>query len=289
MSLPLSSSYIYIYMYKILTFICTNSRQVSTCAPKESDFFRLTKDVVRDKHVLEALEKLLCEDAWERRQEGEDLTYDDGSKSKRFQCRSEEILAKVKPLLMPYWREMMPNFDFANVIGWSILWVESGRDALEAHFDELRQWCMAVVFSVGKPGKLVIKTHPGEEAPDEWITREITGNSLYILRGSEHFHKSEACEVGQPGRRGVLVMFVKDPKSWPTTSRGRKQVTLCTTSKSVSNLTSASRIFSNLKSELRGRRNQLSHCGSGHGVHGPARSEHALLSLDWSKRFEEAR
>ena len=176
-------------MDKILTFMCTNSRQVSTCAPKESDFFRLTKDVVRDKNLLEVLEKLLCEDAWERRQEGEDLTYDDGSKSKRFQCRSEEILAKVKPLLMPYWREMMPNFDFANVIGWSILWVESGRDAFEAHFDELRQWYMAVVFSVGKPGKLVIKTHPGEEAPDEWITREITGNSLYILRGSEHVHQ----------------------------------------------------------------------------------------------------
>ena len=76
---------------------------------------------------------------------------------------------------------------------------------------------MAVVFSVGKPGKLVIKTHPGEEAPYSWISHEITGNSLYILRGSEHEHKSQACEDGEPGRRGVLVMFVKGQTSWPTT------------------------------------------------------------------------
>ena len=117
----------------------------------------------------------------------------------------------------------MPNFKMENVLGWSIFWVTSANEALEAHFDELVEWCMAVVFSVGSSGKLRIKTQPGEDAPDKWICREITGNSLYILRGSEHKHMSQVCD-GEPGRRGVLVLFVKDEKTWPTTpANGCKQ------------------------------------------------------------------
>jgi hypothetical protein len=205
-----------IYMYKILTYICTNSHQVSTCAPKEEDYFRLRQDVVREKKVIQALEKLLLEDAWKQKRSGNDMTYEDGSQSTRLQCKSKTIFDKVSRLLMPYWLEIMPNFTIENVLGWSILWVTSANDALEAHFDELGEWCMAVVFSVGSSGKLLIKTHSGENAPDEWITHEILGNSLYILRGSEHKHMSQVCD-GQPGRRGVLVMFVKGEKTWPTT------------------------------------------------------------------------
>ena len=172
--------------------------------------------MVRDKRVLQALERLLLVDAWAQKELHEDLTYNDGSKSQRWQCRSEEIFAEASPLLMPYWLEIMPNFKMENVLGWSIFWVTSANEALEAHFDELVEWCMAVVFSVGSSGKLRIKTHSGEDAPDKWISREITGNSLYILRGSEHKHMSQVCD-GEPGRRGVLVIFVKDEKTWPTT------------------------------------------------------------------------
>ena len=89
----------------------------SSCTPLEVDFFRLTRDVVRDERDLKELEKLLNVDAWTIKKNGEDLTYEDGRQSERFQCKSMKIFNKVKPLLMPYWLEMMPNFDLANLLG----------------------------------------------------------------------------------------------------------------------------------------------------------------------------
>jgi hypothetical protein len=177
--------------------------------------------VVKDKAVLAELEEILIKEARNYSEVVEDLTYPNGSKSMRRQCQDQRILTKLIPLMMPFWQQMMPSFDIEkDLLAWSVSWYSpENDDPLGEHFDgKYNQWCMAVVFSLGARGNLLVQSNPDQagnkkrKVPgDGWISYMIPANSLYILRGSEYKHKNRVCE-DEVDNRTVLVMFVKGQK-----------------------------------------------------------------------------